>query len=137
LIACVRDTHRKDVSFLDSQNHDELPMDQCQKKGLIPNGPNYNRYDREAFWALNENVVKDYLDNTYLSLDQRSHYWESTAKKRMNHQPLNKIEQKFSNLGGVLWNGLESNLKQLDKYKGTPRYDEYFNDEVLSYVGRY
>jgi len=137
VIACVRDTSRKDVSFLKSQNHNEFAMDQCQKKGLIPNEPNYGGSDREAFWASNENVVKDYLDHTYLSSDQRAHYWETTAKKKMNHQPLDKIEQKFSNLGGVLWNDLESNLKQLDKYKGTPEYDEYFHNEVLAYVGRY
>jgi hypothetical protein len=32
---------------------------------------------------------------------------------------------------------LLKNLKLLDKYKGTPEYDEYFHNEVLAYVGRY
>jgi hypothetical protein len=51
--------------------------------------------------------------------------------------PLSETEQYFSNLGEPLWGDLIKNLKLLDKYKGTPQYDEYFHNEVLAYVGRY
>ena len=62
-------------------------MDQCQKKGLILNKPNYGGNDREAFWASNENVVKDYLDHTNFLPRVKNELWVTVAKKKMNHQP--------------------------------------------------
>lgn len=135
VIACVRnvDQDYRKVSFIKNMKtlSNNTAVDLCIDKGFLAN--DYTT-DEEAFFATNENVVTDYLNHTNLLPDDRSDLWVTVAKKIMNHQPLNQMEQRVRNLGDVLWCDLINQLKKLDKKRSD--YERVFEKLVLIYVGR-
>ena len=135
VIACVRnvDQDNRKVSIIKNMKtlSNNTAVDLCIDKGFLAN--DYTT-DEEAFFATNENVVNDYLNHTNLLPDDRSELWVTVAKKIMNHQPLNQMEQRVRNLGDVLWCDLINQLKKLDKKRSD--YESVFEKVVLIYVGR-
>ena len=109
IIACISDYTKKKVTFIKNDPNSDNAMQLCQMSN------NYGPIEPQAFPALNEQVVRDYLDKASGVLPSNiKKYWLNTFYKVVFNQPpsdeyhSDEFDTACINLGEPFWGPLKS-----------------------------